>query len=108
MRPRAGQPTRADAGRIDPPLRGVVVASPTRPGTVIPPENWRYPSWCDASDVRLISIEVYHGLAGGTANQLRLAGVMAAVVVNSFFKVLRDDGLAGALVPAVTRRAVAA
>lgn len=58
------QPTAQMLAEIDPPLRGVVVASPANPtGTVIPPEELAaIASWCDASDVRLISDEVYHGL----------------------------------------------
>ena len=55
---------RADARQLDPPVQGVIVASPANPtGTVIPPEELAaIASWCDDSGVRLISDEVYHGL----------------------------------------------
>lgn len=84
------QPTAQMLAEIDPPLRGVVVASPANPtGTVIPPEELAaIASWCDASDVRLISDEVYHGLVYQGAPQTSCAWQTSrnAVVVNSFSK----------------------
>ncbi len=58
------QPTVAMLAALDPPPRGVVVASPANPtGTVIPPaELAAIASWCEDSGVQLISDEVYHGL----------------------------------------------
>ena len=49
---------------VDPPVSGVIVASPANPtGTVIPPQELAaIATWCDSNGVRLISDEVYHGL----------------------------------------------
>src|SRR5579875_347049 len=80
------QPTAQLLAGIDPPVHGVVVASPANPtGTVIPPaELAAIASWCDASDVRLISDEVYHGLVYQGAEQTSCAWQSSrnAVVVN--------------------------
>ena len=58
------QPTAQMLAELDPPVQGVIVASPANPtGTVIPPEELAaIASWCEASGVRLVSDEVYHGL----------------------------------------------
>ena len=58
------QPTAQMFAELDPPVQGVIVASPANPtGTVIPPvELAAIASWCEDSGVRLISDEVYHGL----------------------------------------------
>jgi aspartate/methionine/tyrosine aminotransferase len=58
------QPTLQMLAELDPPVSGVIVASPANPtGTVIPPEELAaIASWCESSGVRLISDEVYHGL----------------------------------------------
>ena len=61
---------------LDPPVQGVIVASPANPtGTVIPPDELAaIASWCAETGVRLISDEVYHGLVyrRRAADQLRL------------------------------------
>ena len=73
------QPTAQMLAELDPPVAGVVVASPANPtGTVIPPDELAaIASWCAASAVRLISDEVYHGLVydGCTGDQLRVADI---------------------------------
>ena len=58
------QPTVHMLAELDPPVRGVVVASPANPtGTVIPvAELAAIARWCDTNEVRLISDEIYHGL----------------------------------------------
>ena len=58
------QPTAQMLAELDPPVQGVVVASPANPtGTVIPPDELAaIASWCEDTGVRLISDEVYHGL----------------------------------------------
>ncbi|OHU86829.1 pyridoxal phosphate-dependent aminotransferase [Mycobacterium talmoniae] len=106
------QPTAAMLADLDPPLAGVVVASPANPtGTVIPPaELAAIASWCDASGVRLISDEVYHGLVYQGAQQTSCAWQTSrqAVVVNSFSKYFAMTGwrLGWLLVPPELRRAV--
>lgn len=106
------QPTAAMLAELDPPVRGVVVASPANPtGTVIPPgELAAIARWCDAEGVRLISDEVYHGLVYPGAPETSCAWETSrnALVVNSFSKYFAMTGwrLGWMLVPADLRRAV--
>jgi aspartate/methionine/tyrosine aminotransferase len=106
------QPTVQMLAELDPPVQGVVVASPANPtGTVIPPaELAAIASWCDDNDVRLISDEVYHGLVYPGAPQTSCAWSTSrnAMVVNSFSKYFAMTGwrLGWLLVPAELRRAV--
>ena len=106
------QPTEQMLAELDPPVHGVVVASPANPtGTVIPPaELAAIVSWCDDSGVRLISDEVYHGLVYPGAPQTSCAWMTSrnAMVVNSFSKYFAMTGwrLGWLLVPAELRRAV--
>ncbi|MCV7427053.1 pyridoxal phosphate-dependent aminotransferase [Mycobacterium montefiorense] len=106
------QPTARMLAELDPPVRGVIIASPANPtGTVIPPEELAaIASWCDAAGVRLISDEVYHGLVYEGAPQTSCAWRTSRnpVVVNSFSKYYAMTGwrLGWLLVPAELRRAV--
>lgn len=106
------QPTVGMLAALDPPIKGVIVASPANPtGTVIPPaELAAIADWCDAEGVRLISDEVYHGLVYPGAPQTSCAWETSrnAVVVNSFSKYFAMTGwrLGWLLVPAELRRAV--
>ena len=106
------QPTAAMLAALDPPVRGVVVASPANPtGTVIPPgELAAIAAWCDDSGARLISDEVYHGLVYEGAPQTSCAWQTSrnAFVVNSFSKYFAMTGwrLGWLLVPPELRRAV--
>ncbi|GAB3101006.1 aminotransferase class I/II-fold pyridoxal phosphate-dependent enzyme [Isoptericola nanjingensis] len=72
-------------------LDGLVVASPANPtGTMLPPaELAALARWCEEHDVRLISDEIYHGIAYSTDVQQATAAMytdVGAVVVNSFSK----------------------
>lgn len=106
------QPTVAMLAELDPPVQGVIVASPANPtGTVIPPaELAAIASWCDDTGVRLISDEVYHGLVYPGAPETSCAWQTSrnAVVANSFSKYYAMTGwrLGWLLVPAELRRAV--
>ncbi len=106
------QPTAAMLAELDPPVQGVIVASPANPtGTVIPPEELAaIATWCEATGVRLISDEVYHGLVYDGAPPTSCAWQTSrnAVVVNSFSKYFAMTGwrLGWLLVPAELRRAV--
>ena len=106
------QPTVQMLAELDPPVRGVVVASPANPtGTVIPPaELAAIARWCDANEVRLISDEIYHGLVYPGAPQTSCAWKTSrnAIVVNSFSKYFAMTGwrLGWLLVPTELRRAV--
>src|SRR6185312_545909 len=106
------QPTAQMLAALDPPVRGVVVASPANPtGTVIPPEELAaIASWCAATGVQLISDEVYHGLVYPGAPETSCAWQTSrnAIVVNSFSKYFAMTGwrLGWLLVPPELRRAV--
>jgi aspartate/methionine/tyrosine aminotransferase len=106
------QPTAQMLAELDPPVHGVVVASPANPtGTVIPPEELAaIGSWCAQSGVRLISDEVYHGLVYEGAPDTSCAWETSreAVVVNSFSKYFAMTGwrLGWLLVPQELQRAV--
>ena len=106
------QPTVQMLAELDPPVKGLVVASPANPtGTVLPPEELAaIARWCDTEGVRLISDEVYHGLVypGAPATSCAWETSRDAVVVNSFSKYFAMTGwrLGWLLVPAVLRRAV--
>ncbi|MEH3141559.1 MAG: pyridoxal phosphate-dependent aminotransferase [Mycobacterium kyogaense] len=106
------QPTLDMLTALDPPVAGVIVASPANPtGTVIPPaELAAIAAWCAESGVRLISDEVYHGLVYPGAPETSCAWETSreAVVVNSFSKYFAMTGwrLGWLLVPEELRRAV--
>jgi len=106
------QPTVQMLAELDPPVKGLIVASPANPtGTVLPPEELAdIARWCDAEGVRLISDEVYHGLVypGAPATSCAWETSRDAVVVNSFSKYFAMTGwrLGWLLVPAELRRAV--
>jgi aspartate/methionine/tyrosine aminotransferase len=106
------QPTAKMLAALEPPVHGVVVASPANPtGTVIPPaELAAIASWCADAGVRLISDEVYHGLVYEGAPDTSCAWETSrdAVVVNSFSKYFAMTGwrLGWLLVPDELRRAV--
>lgn len=106
------QPTTQILADLDPPVQGIIVASPANPtGTVIPPEEMAaIAAWCDASGTRLISDEIYHGLLYNGAPQTSCAWKTSrnAVVVNSFSKYYAMTGwrLGWLLVPIELRRAV--
>jgi aspartate/methionine/tyrosine aminotransferase len=106
------QPTVEMLAELDPPVRGVIVASPANPtGTVIPPEELAaIASWCASSGVRLISDEVYHGLVyeGAPVTSCAWQTSREAVVANSFSKYYAMTGwrLGWLLVPQELQRAV--
>ncbi|KMO81740.1 pyridoxal phosphate-dependent aminotransferase [Mycolicibacterium obuense] len=106
------QPTLHMLTALDPPIAGVIVASPANPtGTVIPPaELAAIARWCAESGVRLISDEVYHGLVYPGAPETSCAWETSreAVVANSFSKYFAMTGwrLGWLLVPRELRRAV--
>ncbi|MCV7176063.1 pyridoxal phosphate-dependent aminotransferase [Mycolicibacterium sphagni] len=106
------QPTVQMLSELDPPVQGVIVASPANPtGTVIPPEELAaIASWCDETGARLISDEVYHGLVYPGAPETSCAWQTSrnAVVANSFSKYFAMTGwrLGWLLVPQELRRAV--
>lgn len=106
------QPTVSMLEQLDPPVKGLIVASPNNPtGTVLPPEELAaIAAWCDANGVQLISDEIYHGLEYDGAPQTSCAWETSsnAIVVNSFSKYFAMTGwrLGWLLLPEPLRRAV--
>jgi len=84
------QPTVAQLEALDPPVEGLVVASPANPtGTMIDPDELAaLAAWCGTHGVRLISDEIYHGITYGSEETATAAHYLdsGAVVVNSFSK----------------------
>ncbi|WP_146847762.1 pyridoxal phosphate-dependent aminotransferase [Cellulomonas terrae] len=84
------QPTVAQLAALDPPVEGLVVASPANPtGTMIDPDELAaLATWCGANGVRLVSDEIYHGITYGSEATATAAHYLegGAVVVNSFSK----------------------
>jgi aspartate/methionine/tyrosine aminotransferase len=106
------QPTAQMLAELDPPVQGVIVASPANPtGTVIPPQELAaIAAWCESTDVRLISDEVYHGLVYEGAPETSCAWQTSreAIVVTSFSKYYAMTGwrLGWLLVPQKLQRAI--
>ncbi|MHA3019138.1 pyridoxal phosphate-dependent aminotransferase [Mycobacterium sp. BMJ-28] len=106
------QPTVAMLEALDPPVKGLIIASPANPtGTVIAPaELAAIATWCDANRVQLVSDEIYHGLVypGAPATSCAWETSRNAIVVNSFSKYFAMTGwrLGWLLVPEPLRRAV--
>jgi aspartate/methionine/tyrosine aminotransferase len=106
------QPTVEMLAAIQPPLKGLVLASPANPtGTIIPPaELAAIATWCETSGVQLVSDEIYHGLVypGAPPTSCAWETSSEAIVVNSFSKYYAMTGwrLGWLLVPSALHRAV--
>jgi aspartate/methionine/tyrosine aminotransferase len=92
------------------PLDGLIVASPSNPtGCMIGHARLQeLVAWCDANGVRLISDEIYHGIAYGERAESALAFGSDMIVVNSFSKYFSMTGwrLGWMIVPAELVRSV--
>ena len=73
---------------LDPPVDGVIVASPSNPtGTMLDAEAMEaLAAYCSRHGIRLISDEIYHGITYGTPAATALSFSTDCVVVNSFSK----------------------
>jgi aspartate/methionine/tyrosine aminotransferase len=106
------QPTVAMLEALDPPVKGLIIASPANPtGTVIPPADLAaIVTWCDDRGVQLVSDELYHGLVypGAPSTSCAWETSRNPIVVNSFSKYFAMTGwrLGWLLVPEPLRRAV--
>ena len=106
------QPTVQMLEALDPPVKGLIIASPANPtGTVIAPADLAaIATWCDTNGVQLVSDEIYHGLIypGAPATSCAWETSRNAIVVNSFSKYFAMTGwrLGWLLVPEPLRRAV--
>lgn len=79
---------------VDGPLHGLVVASPSNPtGSMLSREQLgALAAACRARGTRLISDEIYHGIAYGSPAVTALECAPDAIVVNSFSKLYRMPG----------------
>jgi len=106
------QPTLDMLEALERPVQGLVVASPANPtGTMVSPsELAALATWCEASGVRLMSDEIYHGIeyAAPMLHSSAWETSREAVVFNSFSKYFSMTGwrIGWMLVPQRLRRAV--
>lgn len=104
------QPTVDLLERLPRPPDGLIVASPANPtGSMLDAAELKtLASWCRANGVRLISDEIYHGIAFGKEAATLAAIEPAAIVINSFSKYYSMTGwrLGWMVVPDDLRRAV--
>ncbi|MGD9509601.1 MAG: pyridoxal phosphate-dependent aminotransferase [Geminicoccaceae bacterium] len=82
------QPTPELLDRVQGPIAGLVLASPSNPtGSVLSRTGLaRVSAWCAQRGVRIISDEIYHGITYDEPADTILAFAPDAIVVNSFSK----------------------
>lgn len=87
------QPTVARLDQAGP-LDGVIIASPSNPtGTMLDEAGMAaITGWCRANDARLISDEIYHGIAFGRRSVSALESDPDSLVINSFSKYFSMTG----------------
>lgn len=98
------QPTLAMLQALPGKPDGIIIASPSNPtGTVIDAGELRaITAYCDATGIRLISDEIYHGVTYTESKTVSAAGLSPhAIVINSFSKYFLMPGwrLGWAVVP---------
>lgn len=88
------QPAVVHLEALDPPVQGLIVASPSNPtGTMLSrAELAALYAYCRERGIRLISDEIYHGIVYGEPAATALAFGDAAIVVNSFSKYFSMTG----------------
>lgn len=88
------QPTAAVLDRLDAPVDGLILASPSNPtGTMLPPPALaELVANCRDRGIRLISDEIYHGITYDEPAATVLAYDSDCVVVNSFSKYFAMTG----------------
>lgn len=77
------------AHHAEKPLNGLILASPNNPtGTMVPPADMRrIATWCAENGVRLVSDEIYHGIAfGQDRGTSAWEADRNAIVISSFSK----------------------
>lgn len=82
------QPTPELLDRIQGPIHGLILASPSNPaGTMLPRvELQRLARYCADRGIRIVSDEIYHGITYDEPAETILAFSRDAIVVNSFSK----------------------
>jgi|TARA_B100000315_G_scaffold260681_1_gene324024 aspartate/methionine/tyrosine aminotransferase len=90
----AFQPTAEILANLDVELDGLIVASPSNPtGSMLSAKALEeIVQWCDASGVRLISDEIYHGITYEGKASTALYYGDDAIIVNSFSKYFSMTG----------------
>ncbi|HXQ64381.1 MAG TPA: aminotransferase class I/II-fold pyridoxal phosphate-dependent enzyme [Steroidobacteraceae bacterium] len=80
--------------KIDPPLNGLVVASPANPtGAMLDRTQLAaLAAECGVQGIRLLSDEIYHGISFGPRAVSALEVAPEAIVINSFSKLYRMPG----------------
>lgn len=88
------QPTAGMLDRLDPAPEGLILASPANPtGAMIdPPVLRELVEWCRDRGVRIVSDEIYHGIAFTRDAETLLAMEPRAIVINSFSKYFSMTG----------------
>ncbi|MGH1481571.1 MAG: pyridoxal phosphate-dependent aminotransferase [Geminicoccales bacterium] len=84
----AFKPTMADLERIEGPIHGLVIASPSNPtGTMLDEGELRsLAQFCERRGIRLISDEIYHGITYGPEARTVLEYAPDAIIINGFSK----------------------
>ncbi len=82
------KPTVEQLDRIEGPIHGLVIASPSNPtGTMLAADDLRdLAGYCEQRAIRLISDEIYHGITYGPAARTVLEYAPDAIVINGFSK----------------------
>lgn len=90
----AFQPTAEILENLDVKLDGLIIASPSNPtGSMLSDAALKdIVEWCDASGVRLISDEIYHGITYDGKASTALSYGKNAIIVNSFSKYFSMTG----------------
>ena len=88
------QPSVALLERLDQPISGLIVASPSNPaGTMIANDEFAaLAAYCQDRGIRLVSDEIYHGITYGEPAVTAAAFSETAVVINSFSKYFSMTG----------------
>ena len=88
------QPTPELLDRVDRPLQGLFVASPSNPaGTMVDRTAMaRLVAYCAERGIRILSDEIYHGITYGEPAVSALAFADEAIVINSFSKYFSMTG----------------
>jgi len=88
------QPTPELLDRVEGPLHGLIVASPSNPtGTMLDRAALgALADYCDARDIRLVSDEIYHGICYGERAVSALELGDRGLVINSFSKYFSMTG----------------
>ncbi|MGF1609507.1 MAG: aminotransferase class I/II-fold pyridoxal phosphate-dependent enzyme [Kiloniellales bacterium] len=88
------QPTPELLERLDEPIAGLIVASPSNPtGTMVDRGHMKaLVDYCAERAIRLVSDEIYHGISYGEAPVSALELTGDAIVINSFSKYFSMTG----------------